>query len=106
MLKLVATSLWGTITAAIKGKGMNIDHCATLEANSPEPSVPPEPLYDPEIKPYPEEFTVKCVTLRLTQALRSSLTQIEIPVRSNPSVRNSHTANRQHCLSLPKMTAQ
>lgn len=46
-------STWGTVTAAIKGNR------AALEADCPEPSAPPEPLYDPDINPYFKEFPVK-----------------------------------------------
>ncbi|RMC12439.1 hypothetical protein DUI87_09954 [Hirundo rustica rustica] len=58
-------STWGTVMAAIKRNCMNIDHCAALEADSPEPSSPPEPLYDPKMNPYFKEFPVELPNLEI-----------------------------------------
>lgn len=42
--------------AAIKGNFANVDHYVALEADFSEPSVPPEPVYDPKINPYTAEL--------------------------------------------------
>lgn len=42
--------------AAIKGSHVNVGNFAASEISSPEPSVPPEPVYDPEINPDPAEL--------------------------------------------------
>lgn len=47
---------WRTIMAAIKGSHTNVSHYAASEADSPEPSAPPEPVHDPEIDPKPAEL--------------------------------------------------
>lgn len=42
--------------AAFEGSCANIGHYPASEIDSPEPSVPPEPVYDPEIDPNPMEL--------------------------------------------------
>lgn len=47
---------WGTIMVAIKVNCVNGSHYAASEINFYEPSVPPDPIHNPEVNPYSAEL--------------------------------------------------